>query len=76
MRHRETAQHLFQMAKPDEPIVIDFKGIVFASRSFCHELSTLMKGKDVKLENMDTNVELMFRAVNMPKPRLKIPVEA
>ncbi|MEN3052015.1 MAG: hypothetical protein ABC596_09425 [Candidatus Methanosuratincola petrocarbonis] len=64
------------MAKEGESIVIDFKGIVFASRSFCHELYTLMKGRDVRLENMDKNVKMMFEALKMPKPRLKIPVEA
>lgn len=78
LRSRESARMIAEEVKKarGEPVVIDFKGIIFASRSFCHELSLLLKDSIVKYENMDFYVERMFEALKKPKCQYKIPIEA
>ena len=52
----------------DENIIIDFDRIIFASRSFCHELlSSLTKRADVLIDNVNSDVSQMM-ALAIVKP--------
>jgi len=79
LRHRETARIVLEdieKTKLDERIVIDFSGISFASRSFCHELKRDLNGRDVIFVNMLSEVEQMMRiAFTKPRVKLDIPSE-
>jgi hypothetical protein len=80
LRHRETAQHVInEISKMpiSDDIILDFKNIAFASRSFCHELLSDLKYRpNVKLENMNQNVKAMMKAIDKPKISFRIPIEA
>ena len=74
LRHRETAnQVLDKLSKVpiDEKVVIDFTGISFASRSFCHELKRGLNGRDVVFVNMLPEVEEMMR-IAFAKPQVEL----
>ena len=80
LRHRETAKHVLDKLSKvpiDEKVVIDFAGISFASRSFCHELKRGLNGRDVVFVNMLPEVEEMMRiAFAKPQVELKISSES
>lgn len=74
LRHRDTARRVLQIVEKvqaDENITIDFSGITFASRSFCHELKKDLKHRDVEFINMLSEVEEMMYLVQH-KPRINI----
>ena len=74
LRHRDTARAVLdkvsQMPR-DEKIVIDFFGISFASRSFCHELRRGLNGRDVEFVNMIPEVDEMMR-IAFAKPQIEL----
>ncbi|MCX6654021.1 MAG: hypothetical protein NTY03_02745 [Candidatus Bathyarchaeota archaeon] len=76
LRHRDTARVVLnkvsQMPR-DEKIVIDFSGISFASRSFCHELRRGLNGRDVVFVNMMPEVDEMMR-IAFDKPQIELRV--
>ncbi len=68
---RRAADELFDFveASPNKTIILNFKSIVFVSRSFAHEY-ILKKGeasKKVIEKNMSTPVRKMFKMVNSEK---------
>ncbi len=66
LRHRETARKIVDeiTKKPEnDSIVIDFSNIVFASRSFCHELIFDLKNRDVVFTNRNDEVKRMMELV-------------
>lgn len=73
LRHRDTAKNVLEKVQntPEEGVIIDFKGIEFASRSFCHELKKGLKKKDVTYVNMNTVVDAMMQLVAI-KPNIKV----
>jgi len=75
LRHRDTAARILEEIAhlpKSTPIVLDFSGIVFASRSFCHEFMKGLKGrKDVSYINVDPDVKLMM-SVAFSKPRVTL----
>ncbi len=80
LRHRDTARMVLDRVsqrRSDERIVIDFAGISFASRSFCHELKRGLGDLDVVFVNMMPEVEGMMRiAFSKPKVDFEPPVES
>ena len=64
LRDRQTARLLVaKLAKlpQNNPVVIDFAKITFASRSFCHELLTGLKNTgNIKIENQNEEVTQMM----------------
>ena len=71
LRDRETAlivlEKISQIPK-DYPVKIDFTNIIFASRSFCHELLTGLKDKkNVSFKNMSREIRSMM-SVSLKKP--------
>jgi anti-anti-sigma regulatory factor len=74
LRHRETARTVIEdleKEKTEKRIVIDFSGISFASRSFCHELRRGLNGRDVVFLNMLPEVEEMM-SIAFTKPQVKL----
>ncbi|MBM3292567.1 hypothetical protein FJY84_07800 [Candidatus Bathyarchaeota archaeon] len=74
LRHRESARIVLDKLsqKPnDEKFIIDFTGISFASRSFCHELKRGLNGHDVVFVNMLPDVEEMMR-IAFSKPKIML----
>jgi len=58
------------------PIELDFKGISFISRSFCHELlSNIKTKKNIKFKNTNTEIENMINAVTNQKNKDKIKIK-
>ena len=73
LRHRDTANKVVESISgvpPEEEVVIDFSGIVFASRSFCHELQRGLEGRQVTFRNMAPEVDDMMQLVHV-KPRIE-----
>lgn len=73
LRHRDTAKKVVEsvLGVPvDEEVVIDFSGIVFASRSFCHELLRGLEGMKVTFRRMAPEVDEMMQLAHM-KPRVE-----
>jgi hypothetical protein len=72
LRHRETARLVLDdiTSHPKtEKIVVDFAGINFASRSFCHELKRGLIDLDFVFVNMVPEVEEMMR-IAFDKPKI------
>lgn len=71
LRHRETARLVLDDVHipKTERLVIDFSGISFASRSFCHELKRALIDRDVVFVNMMPEVEAMMRIASA-KPKV------
>jgi hypothetical protein len=72
LRHRDTAKiilNLVSKAPTSERIAIDFSGIDFASRPFCHELRRGLADRDATYLNMEPDVESMMRNV-FKKPKI------
>ena len=66
LRHRDTAKIVIEkitIIPKKEDITLDFSGISFASRSFCHELNRGLKDVDVVFVNMLPEVEEMMRLI-------------
>jgi len=79
LRHRETARSLIDnisIISNTEQVVIDFNNIVFASRSFCHELITELKRPNVKFINTNEEIKKMIQALDKPKLSLRITINA
>lgn len=59
------------------PVKINFERIIFASRSFCHELLTGLKDrKSVKFENMNQEIKIMMEvALRKPQVDPNIPLK-
>jgi anti-anti-sigma regulatory factor len=76
LRHRDTAQILVNkiIRTPNkEKITLDFSGISFASRSFCHELITGLENRDICFVNLEPEVEEMLNLVRKKiKPKVKL----
>jgi predicted RNA binding protein with dsRBD fold (UPF0201 family) len=72
LRHRDTARKVLEISKapPTTEIIIDFQGIIFASRSFCHELRNGLNERKVTYENMSPEVNEMMQIVRI-KPKIK-----
>jgi hypothetical protein len=78
LRHRETAR-LILSELPEEESILDFKGVSFASKSFCHELLRgLNSVKKVTRENVAPDVDRMLQIAflkphieNTPPPEAK-----
>jgi hypothetical protein len=78
LRHRETARIVLkdiEKTELNERIVIDFLGISFASRSFCHELKRDLNDRDIVFVNMLPEVEQMMHIAFM-KPRVKLVISS
>ena len=80
LRDRQTAlliiREICEMPASN-PITVDFDKIVFASRSFCHELvMNLRDRKNVSFENVNEEILKMFIAVQT-KPHIshKLPTK-
>jgi anti-anti-sigma regulatory factor len=74
LRHRDSARAVLdELSKmpQEEKIVIDFSGISFTSRSFCHELKRGLNGRDVIFVNMLPEVEEMMR-IAFAKPQIEL----
>lgn len=75
LRNRSTALRIIEKIHSlprTEVVSIDFSNVIFASRSFCHELSSgLQKRENVKFINMDKEVERMFE-ISRIKPHYYI----
>ena len=75
LRHRQSASSVIKKVNQmpeSSSIVIDFKGIVFASRSFCHELLLgLRNRRNIIFKNRIYEVEMMMNAVST-KPKIDI----
>lgn len=71
LRHRETARLVLTdvSRSKTERIVIDFSGISFASRSFCHEFKRGLIDRDVMFVNMMPEVEEMMH-IAFEKPKI------
>ena len=71
LRDRQTALSVIRKiseTSSSRSIQLDFAGIIFASRSFCHELLTYIETRDnVQLENVNKEIEQMMIAV-LKKP--------
>ena len=80
LRHRDTAKTVLDRVSKrngDERIVIDFTGISFASRSFCHELKRGLGDLDVVFVNMMPEVEgMMDIAFSKPRVDFEPPAES
>ncbi|MGA3190988.1 MAG: hypothetical protein ABSD73_00560 [Candidatus Bathyarchaeia archaeon] len=80
LRDRETAL-LVTKRISDVPsgqtVQIDFSNIIFASRSFCHELLTFLRSRnDVQIENTNKEVQLMMiAAVKKPENVQEYPMK-
>jgi len=73
LRTRDAAQKIIKKISKSKSyqIIIDFKNINFASRSFLHELITNIKNyKDTKFINTNEEIDLMLKLVKMPKPEI------
>jgi len=74
LRHRETAKlilaELSEISSSEE-VILDFSSIVFASRSFCHELRRNLKDRKVVFINMLEEVEEMMQLASII-PRFNI----
>lgn len=67
LRHRETARRVLDEVEKNSKgrgVTLDFSGISFASRSFCHELKRGLRGREVVLVNMLPEVDEMMRLVD------------
>lgn len=74
LRHRETAKRILKVINEisrTEPIMLDFIGINFASRSFIHEFFSGLENRNVKSLNMNSEIELMTK-ISFKKPKLKL----
>jgi len=72
LRHRDTAKKvvdIFSGLPMEEEVVIDFSGVVFASRSFCHELIRGLEGRMVVFRNMSPEVDEMMQLARV-KPKI------
>jgi len=72
LRHRDTAQKIIKIINEtprEEETVIDFNRIVFASRSFCHELIKGLQNQKTTFINMSKEVNEMMQ---ISKLKLKI----
>ncbi len=73
LRHRDTARKVLdevEKAPPIAEIIIDFQGIIFASRSFCHELRNSLCKRKVIYKNTSSEVNEMMQIVKR-KPKIK-----
>jgi hypothetical protein len=73
LRHRDTARKVrdkISKAPPTTETVIDFQGIIFASRSFCHELRNGLNERKATYKNMSPEVNEMMKIVKR-KPKIK-----
>ena len=80
LRDRETALLVTKSisdAPSGQAVQIDFSHIIFASRSFCHELLTFLRNRnDVQIENANKEVQLMMiAAVRKPENVLEYPMK-
>jgi len=78
LRHRDTAKTILDITSKqpqNEKILIDFAGISFASRSFCHELKRGLEDRDAVFMNMMPEVEEMMR-IAFSKPKIDIMLSA
>jgi hypothetical protein len=72
LRSRSTAAVIINRiskVSPSEEIMIDFKNVLFTSRSFCHELLTFVKNKK-KVSIVNTNMQvgkMMEAALKKPE---------
>jgi hypothetical protein len=73
LRHRETAQKLLQTINkhPEEPVILNFKGITFASRSFLHELLSGLHDREINYKNTNEEIHFMTK-IAFTKPVLKL----
>ena len=72
LRDRKTASAVIEKISETSsscPIQLDFAGIVFASRAFCHELLTYIETRDnVQFENVSKEIEqMMIAALKKPE---------
>lgn len=80
LRDRQTALvvvNKVSIIPPSTSVTLNFKEIIFASRSFCHELLTNLKNrKNVHFENVNEEVmKMMTIALKKPNVNLNIPTK-
>ena len=67
IRSRKSAQIIEKIISPvQDSVIIDFKSVMFISRSFADELLNIInahKSQDIRTTNMCNNVQLMFNTV-------------
>ena len=66
LRYRETARRIIEeiLRIPiTNQIIIDFKNITFASRSFLHELLSNLGNRSIKFTNQNHNIEQMIEII-------------
>jgi len=72
LRHRDSAKKIVELASgTSEEVIIDFSGIIFASRSFCNELRRSLEDMNVKYVNMTDDVDEMMQ-LSRVKPKTNI----
>jgi hypothetical protein len=74
LRHRDSAKTVLDglVNTPlHDKITIDFSGISFASRSFCHELRRGLNGREAVFNNMLPEVEKMMQ-IAFAKPQISL----
>ena len=75
LRHRETANTILNTINQEpenEQVILNFSGITFASRSFLHELLSILNGRDYIVVNANAEIDFMVKvAFTKPKLRLK-----
>jgi len=80
LRDRQTALVIINKLSrvpSSEPITLNFQKIIFASRSFCHELLINLKDrKNVTFNNMNEEVrKMMVVSLKKPDTNFKIPIK-
>lgn len=79
LRDRRTALLLVKELLKSSPelVQLDFANIVFASRSFCHELlMNLTKRDNVRFENVNEEVkQMMLASLKKPENHLDYPMK-
>ena len=74
LRHRDTAQMILkyiQEAPKNQPVTLDFHGIIFASKSFLHELLSGLQDRETQYTNTNEEIDLMIKLA-FTKPKLKL----
>ena len=74
LRHRETARSILQVINEklaNEPVVLNFSGIAFTSRSFIHELLSGLHDRDISFTNTSAEIRFMID-VAFEKPVLRL----
>jgi len=74
LRHRDTAQMILkhiQEAPKNQPVTLDFHGIIFSSKPFLHELLSGLLDREIHYTNTNEEIDSMIKLAFI-KPKLKL----